>query len=90
MILKTLKRENGKPDTWTYIDNIAYASVYFNKESKSNYVSYCLKGAIGEILVEVSDHAYLMNDNGKTIESVQGKKYFEEMETKSSEFPSEI
>lgn len=74
MILKVVtskKAENGEYflDTDTYIDGITNASVYFNESEGLPNVKCTLEnGAL--ITISVPDVAYLMNNNGKTIERI--------------------
>lgn len=78
MILKVVtseKAEDGEyfRDTDTYIDGITNASVYFNEaEGLPNVKCTLENGAL--ITISVPNVAYLMNNNGKTIERIAPAK----------------
>lgn len=73
MILKykTTKRddkENCFYDQWNYVDGIVNCSVYFNKDIDCT----CIDISRGQEYMSLAlhDEAYLINENGKTIEKI--------------------
>lgn len=67
MVLKYLTRneKTGNPE-WNYLDNIAYAQTYRDENGTSSIKFRVVGGEITAIPIE--ECAYLLNDNGKTIE----------------------
>lgn len=74
MILKRLVCEN-----WEYIDNISELQVGKTEEGKPFIIYQVEKDKTNikvnmTIVLEKNNYAYLMNDNGKTIEVIDGEK----------------
>lgn len=77
MILKVVEYEAeergvGVAEKEKYIDKIASAEVYFDKERNLPAVNCSIENG-GEVHVSVSAVAYLMNDNGKTIDKIKNE-----------------
>lgn len=71
MILKTLTHDRGSSDCWNYYDNIESASVFFDEGSKMSCVAVRFKGADNDVVLGLTDVAYLCNDRGQTIEKLR-------------------
>ena len=76
MILKNLdyklhKHEEGAYEEWNYFDNIVSASNYFDEDTKMVVVR-CKFNNGNFVTIAVPCVAYLMSDNGKTIEKIYG------------------
>ncbi len=76
MILKMLdyekmKHENAEKESWTYFDNITTARVTYDEDAKETVVSCTFKGDSGVISFVVKHLAYLMSDDGKTIDRIR-------------------
>lgn len=71
MILKTLTHDRGKADCWNYYDNIESASVFFDEDSKLSCVAVRFKGADSDVVLAISEVAYLCNNSGQTIEKLR-------------------
>lgn len=76
MILKALDFRKGKEandlyDEWNYFDNIISASNYFD-ESCGMTVVRCSFRDGNNVTIAIPHEAYLMSDNGKTIERIFG------------------
>ena len=76
MILKTLDYRMGKEcnhayEEWNYLDNIVSASSYFDEEKKMTVVRCNFRDG-NIITLSIPNVAYLMSDNGKTIEKIVG------------------
>jgi hypothetical protein len=76
MILKMLdyeqmKHENAAKESWTYIDNIETARVTYEEDIKETVVSCTFKGDTGVTTFVVKHLAYLMSDDGKTIDRIR-------------------
>lgn len=71
MILKTLTHDRGSSDCWNYYDNIESASVFFNEGAKLSCIAVRFKGADSDVMIGLSDIAYLCNDRGQTIEKLR-------------------
>lgn len=77
MILKVVEYEaeergTGAVEKEKYIDKIASAEVFFDEETDLPAVKCSIENG-GEVCVFVSAVAYLMNDNGKTINKVKNE-----------------
>lgn len=70
MILKTLTHDHGNSDVWNYYDNITGASVYYDEGIGEVVVSMSSDTYDGNIVLAIPECAYLLNDNGKTIERI--------------------
>lgn len=70
MILKTLTHDRGDSDCWNYYDNILNASVFFDEASKMSCISISFKEPNANIVLALTDVAYLCNDKGQTIEKL--------------------
>ncbi len=76
MILKMLdyeqmKHENAVKESWTYFDNIDTARVTYDEEIEETVVSCTFKGDSGMTTFVVKHLAYLMSDDGKTIDRIR-------------------
>ena len=71
MILKTLTHDRGSSDCWNYYDNIESASVYFDEDAQMSCVAVRFKGADSDVVLGLSEVAYLCNDRGQTIEKLR-------------------
>ncbi len=74
MILKYRRTRvdgNVHYDVWNYIDGITDCSVYFNNNPDIN--TTCIEFGEGpkHMILALYDEAYLINDNGKTIEKIR-------------------
>lgn len=74
MILKTLTHDRGQSDCWNWYDNIESASAYFDESADEVCIALRFKGSSEEIVVAITDIAYLCNDRGQTIEKLLPKK----------------
>lgn len=91
MILKNLdyrqgKHDNGVYEEWNYFDNIVSASNYFDEDTKETVVR-CQFHDGNCITITVPCVAYLMSDNGKTIEKIYGAVK-DELPTEDGRFPT--
>ncbi len=85
MILKVLdyrksKNENVDIEEWSYFDNIQSASTTYDEEVKMSVVNCSFKDG-NTITISVPHMAYLMSDNGKTIEKIYAARVDELAET---------
>lgn len=76
MILKTLdyresKQHSGVIEEWNFFDNIVSASNYYDEEIGMTVVR-CLFRDESVVTISIPNVAYLMSDNGKTIERIMG------------------
>lgn len=71
MILKTLTHDRGNSDCWNYYDNIESASSFYDEGAKMACVAINFKGSDAEVILALSDVAYLCNDEGQTIERLR-------------------
>lgn len=71
MILKTLTHDRGSSDCWNFYDNIETASVYYDEASKMSCIAVTVKHCTDEIVLCITDEAYLCNDAGQTIERLR-------------------
>lgn len=71
MILKTLTHDHGESDVWNYYDNVESASVYYDNNIDEAVVSVRFKNTDSDVVIAITEVAYLCNDNGKTIEKLQ-------------------
>ena len=79
MILKMLdyeqmKHENAVKESWTYFDNIDTARVTYDEDIEETVVSCTFKGDSGMTTFVVKHLAYLMSDDGKTIDRIRCKE----------------
>lgn len=74
MIFKYLMTEPGGNESWEYYDNVKIARTYYDEELHRPCVKlyFDRTGLDNGELFPVNEVAYLMNDNGKTIESFHG------------------
>ena len=77
MILKVVEYEveergTGAAEREKYIDKIESAEVYFDEKRNLPAVNCSIENG-GEVHVFVSAVAYLMNDNGKTIDKIKNE-----------------
>ena len=68
MILKFRTTIEGNCDKWNYIDGIVSCGVFYDTKEKCTMVEFKDNGGI--ITLALQDEAYLINDNGKTIEKI--------------------
>ena len=92
MILKNLdyiphKNEAGVYEEWTYFDNIVSASNYFDEDDKMTVVR-CKFQDGSLVTIAVPCVAYLMSDNGKTIDKIFGANVEELGDTKEAVYPT--
>lgn len=76
MILKMLdyeqmKHENAVKESWTYFDNIDTARVTYDEDIKETVASCTFKGDSNVTTFTVKHLAYLMSDDGKTIDRIR-------------------
>ena len=71
MILKTLTHDHGESDVWNYYDNIESASAYYDENIEEAVVSVRFKNDDADIIITITEVAYLCNDEGKTIEKLR-------------------
>lgn len=71
MILKTLTHDRSSSDCWNYYDNIESASVFFDEGSQMSCIAVRFKGEDSEVVLGLTDTAYLCNDKGQTIEKLR-------------------
>ena len=76
MILKMLdyeqmKHENAVKESWTYFDNIDTARVTYDEDIKMTVVSCTFRGNSSVTTFAVKHLAYLMSDDGKTIDRIR-------------------
>ena len=76
MILKMLDYEkmqqtNAMKESWTYFDNITTARVAYDEEIGETVVSCTFKGNDCVTTFAVKHLAYLMSDDGKTIDRIR-------------------
>lgn len=74
MILKTLDYRKGKEcchvyEEWNYFDNIVSASSYYDEDIKLPVVC-CHFRDDNLVTIAIPNVAYLMSDNGKTIDKI--------------------
>lgn len=74
MILKTLTHDRGQSDCWNWYDNIESASAYFDESADEACIALRFKDSSEEIVIAITDIAYLCNDHGQTIEKLLPKK----------------
>ena len=75
MILKMLdyekmKNENAVKESWTHFDNITSARVTYDEDIKQTVVSCSFKNN-DMVTFTVKHLAYLMSDDGKTIDRIR-------------------
>lgn len=66
-----LTHDRGSSDCWNYYDNIESASVYFDEDAQMSCVAVRFKGADSDVVLGLSEVAYLCNDRGQTIEKLR-------------------
>ena len=76
MILKMLDYEKSKNgayevESWTYFDNLETARVTYDEDIEETVVSCTFKGDTGITTFTVKHLAYLMSDDGKTIDRIR-------------------
>lgn len=71
MILKTLTHDHGESDVWNYYDNVESASVYYDENIEEAVVSVRFKNTDADIVIVITEVAYLCNDEGETIEKLR-------------------
>ena len=69
MVLKYLtKNEKTGRAEWNYLDNIAYAQTYLDDKDR-RFVNISIIG-YETTAIQIEECAYLLNDNGKTIDTI--------------------
>ena len=70
MVLKYLTKDEktGRAE-WNYLDNIAYAQIYRDEKGRK-VVNFRIIG-LETTSIPIDECAYLLNDNGKTIDTIQ-------------------
>lgn len=71
MILKTLTHDRGNSDVWNWYDGVVSASAYYDEKTGSAVVAVRFKGAEADVIIAITDEAYLCNDEGQTIERLR-------------------
>lgn len=72
-------REDGSL-SWEYFDNITSASAYYDESIGRNCVAlYFGNDCEDGMIIPVNKQAYLMNDNGKTIDKFYGNAEIQSM-----------
>lgn len=71
MILKTLTHDRGESDVWNYYDNVESASVYYDENIEETVISVRFKNTDADVVIAITEVAYLCNDDGKTIEKLR-------------------
>ena len=74
MILKYKTTLSGNRDQWNYIDGISECSVYFNSDPTVNCTCIAFGASHNHMVLALHDEAYLINDNGKTVERISRVK----------------
>lgn len=57
-----------KVDKWNYVDNISDCSVFYDQDEGCTMFEYYVNGC--RVLLALHDEAYLINNNGKTIDKI--------------------
>ena len=71
MILKTLTHDHGESDVWNYYDNIESASAYYDENIEEAVVSVRFNDTDADVVIAITEVAYLCNYEGKTIEKLR-------------------
>jgi hypothetical protein len=92
MILKNLDFRKGKEanvlyDEWNYFDNITSASNYFDEGCGMSVVRCTFRDG-NTVTIAVPYEAYLMSDNGKTIERIYTVKEEDACSTDEKTLPT--
>ena len=58
----------NKVDRWNYIDNVTDCSVYYDQHAGCKVLEYSANGRT--LRLALHDVAYLINNNGKTVEKL--------------------
>lgn len=92
MILKTLdfrkgENENVLHDEWNYFDNIVSASNYFDEGSGMTVVGCKFRDG-NMVTIAIPYEAYLMSDNGKTIDRIYAAEVDHSGSTEEPIFPT--
>lgn len=61
---------NANYDQWNYIDGITDCSVYFDPHPAVNCTCIAFGAGNNHMVLALHDEAYLINENGKTIERI--------------------
>ena len=72
MILKyrtTRLEDHVHYDVWNFIDNVKACSLYFDPDAKCTCIE--IGEGLNHMVLALHDEAYLINDNGKTIEKIK-------------------
>lgn len=72
MILKyktTRYEDHVHHDVWNFIDNVKACSLYFDPDAKCTCIE--IGEGLNHMVLALHDEAYLINDNGKTIEKIK-------------------
>lgn len=74
MILKIIEKDENGYEMFNLYDNVVCASVYFNKQAKTNFIRAYFKDSTEGSDFPVNIAAYIMNDVGETVERVYSAK----------------
>lgn len=86
MILKTLTHDRGNSDVWNWYDGVTSASVYYDESANCSVIAVRFKDADDDVVIELTDVAYLCNDEGSTIEKLRPAVCYES-KPDNSKFP---
>lgn len=80
MIFKYLLTEPDGTECWEYYDNVKNARTYYDKDlgRPCVVVYFDRSGLENGMTFPVNESAYLMNDNGKTIQTFHGPVIIEQ------------
>lgn len=59
-----------KVDRWNYVDGVTDCSVYYDKDAGYTVLEYTTNGRERPISIVLHCEAYLINNNGKTVEKI--------------------
>ena len=68
MILKILTHDRGNSDVWNWYDGVTSASAYYDDNAKLPVVAVRFKDADVDVVIALTEEAYLCNDEGRTID----------------------
>jgi hypothetical protein len=81
------KSESGVYEEWNYFDNIVSASNYFDEGTKMTVVR-CKFLDGNFVTIAIPNVAYLMSDNGKTIDKIMAADVEELGDTEEAVYPT--
>lgn len=59
-----------KVDRWNYVDGVTDCSVYYDQDAGCTVLEYTANGRERPISIALHGEAYLINNNGKTVEKI--------------------